>query len=296
MIIHAGYSKAGSRFFQKNVFPNMKGITFYEEEFCWKLFKNTFSNTTFEFDAEAEALKLDGAPNSLYSLQRLCGNIAKGTYNYEIVLRLKAMGFKKVIMIIRRQDAMVESLYRQYIQQGGVMKPHDFLNHDFQWSWAFLDYFQLLSHHVDVFGKENVLVFPLEETKDSMDTVLKKLKDFCGCEAIKFSTYSGDTKTTKVKGMKNKSLSFHSIKILRFLNHFSYNYYRPSGILPDKLTTRQIRYFLKKRTDPILHSLFSKNKQFFSDEFKAEVLKKYEESNRKVSEKFDLYLDRYGYF
>lgn len=296
MIIHAGYSKAGSRFFQKNVFPYMSGITYYEEKLCWDLFQNTFSSTTFEFDAEVESHKLDGSSTSLYSLQRLCGNIAKGTYNYEIVLRLKAMGFKKVIIIIRRQDKMLESLYRQYIQQGGVMTATELVEHEFQWSWAFLDYLPLLSHYVNVFGEDNLLVFPLEETKKSMHSVLDKLKYFCDCEEINFSAQPEENNNIRGKGVINKSLSFHSIKLLRIINHFTYNYYRPSGILPDSLTTEKIRYFLKRWSDPIINSIFLEKKQFYSDAFKEEVLERYKKSNKLLSERFDLNLGQYGYF
>jgi len=126
MIIHIGYPKTGTTFLQKNVFPFIKGIEFVTYEECRKIFKSLYSSTSLEFD-EAMIKAFQIQKGQLYSLERLTGEMRTGTYNAEIAHGLKKLGFRKVIITIRRQDKIIESIYRQYIQQGGVLKSKNFI-------------------------------------------------------------------------------------------------------------------------------------------------------------------------
>ena len=283
MIAHIGYPKAASTFFQKNVFPHMEGIKFYNLEDCRRLIRDICFATTLEYDAEAMREKIDCSPNAVYSYEWLSGRMGFGSYDYEIAVRLKDTGFTKIIIVVRRQDKWLESMYRQYVQQGGVLPPSSYPEDDIYFRWAYMDTLPLISHYVDLFGKENVHLICFEDMLNSMDKMLEGLKDFCGSEKVSFPA---------VVKEKHKSLTYQSIKVLRFMNHFTYNFYRPSNIIPKVIRTRNVRKVLEKCLDPF----FSGKKQFYDDDFRAEVLNKYRESNRKLSEEFNLDLDKYGYF
>ncbi len=287
MIAHIGYHKTGTTFLQHNVFPNIEGIKFYnvnieknsffKEKICWC--------PTLEFDKDAVIKELDISNNTLYSFENFVGFMGKGTYNYEIAHRLKEVGFKKIIVAIRRQDKMMESLYRQHVQSGGTLKPNEYLNDVRYFRWSFLDYYPLIQLYHDLFGRENVLILLQEELKESSELVTRKILDFCGAKGV-------DTKPTN--SQTNTSLSVLSIKLLRIINHFTYSNLRPSNLISKSISTWKVRTFLKY-IDPYSISLISFKKSFFSDSFMDETLKNFEDSNRKLESEFNINLSKYGY-
>jgi len=285
-IVHVGYHKTGTTFLQNEVFPFIEGVNYVDFNECAIKFRKIYRSTTLEFksyNTEEFGISL----GSLYSFEDLIGEMGIGTYNYEIASRLKAVGFKKIIITIRRQDKMVESIYRQYIQRGGVLPAAKYVENPDFFRWSYLNYYDLIERYSDIFGKENVLIFTQEELKDSLSTVLEKLKTFCGAsKQIKLGS-------SLKKG--NKSLSYCSIKLLRVINHFTYNVYRRSNLISNKITTWKFRYVLQSTVDTHLFSKIFSKRKFYSKEFTERVKQDFFESNQRLNNKYELNLDKYGY-
>lgn len=285
MIVHIGYPKTGTTFLQNGIFPNMEGLIYTDYKTCKKLFQPLISETSLSFDPNQ--FQLHSSPQALYSLESLVGAMGTGVYDYEIAQRLKALGFKKIIITIRRQDKMLESLYRQYIQQGGVQKPMAFVQDSDYFRWSFLNYSTLITHYAKLFGRENVFVFCQEELKENASAVLERLKTFCEASAI---TSHSEKKAA------NTSLSRLAIQWLRVVNHFTYNVYRRSSLISKKFTTWKFRNLLQSKLDPILLRRLSSKKDFYDSVFANDVLKRYQSDNRNLNQEFDLKLDTWSYF
>lgn len=287
MIAHIGYHKTGTTFLQHNVFPNIEGINFYnvnieknsffKEKICW--------SPTLEFDKVEVMKELDISDNTLYSFENFVGFMGKGTYNYEIAHRLKEIGFKKIIVAIRRQDKMMESLYRQHVQSGGTLKPNEYLKDVRYFRWSFLDYYPLIKLYIELFGRENVLILMQEELKESSENVARKIVEFCGAEGVEMKPANSQT---------NTSLSVLAIRLLRVVNHFTYSNLRPSNLISKSISTWKTRTLLKY-LDPYSISLISFKKSFYSDSFQNETLKKFEGSNKKIEKEFGVNISNYGY-
>ena len=273
-IVHIGYPKTGTKYLQNYVFPHISGINYVDYWDSMAQLEDVFMGTTFEHKCRRGPTPKE---NSLYTSERLVGTPATGVLNYEIALRLKDIGFDRAIIVIRRQDTMIESLYRQFVQQGSVLTAREFINDSEAFRWMYLDYYNLVDRYVQVFGCENVLVIPHEKLSRDPVGVSRRIGEFCGGEVENIE----DTR-------RNVSLSYISIKLLRIINHFTWNTFRRSQIISDHITTwkaRQVLIFF----DPLLRRL-SKKKFFGID------LSRYFISNRKLDETYRLDLKKYGYY
>ena len=290
MIVHVGYFKTGTTYLQNNVFPFMEGVHYHDYEESKKIFKPVHTGTTFEFNAEQVAKSFDQREDSLYSYERLVGKMGVGTYNYQIAERLKKLGFKKIIFTIRRQDKIVESLYRQYIQEGGVLKPSSFVKDRRYFRTSHLDYYQLIVHYADLFGKENILIIPQEELRNNQAVALEKLREFCGAKAIHLDMQK------KFGSRTNTSISYLSAHIMRIVNHFTKNEYKPSNLISGKITTWKFRFFFQSIIDRYLTPKSLKKKPLVKQSFKEKLLEEHVEENVHLQEEFDVNLEKYDYF
>lgn len=264
----------------------MEGIEYIDFLTCKRILESAYDDTTLEF-ANATFEEFSMKDHTLYSFERLVGKMGRGYYKYEIAERLKRIGFKKILITIRRQDSMVESIYRQHIHQGGVLKSKDFIKDREAFRWSYLDFNSLIDRYIELFGIENILIIPQEKMRSDLDGSLEELRDFCGADKIEVSKKRRDS---------NISLSYWSVKLLRIINHFTYNMYRPSQLISKRITTWKFRYVLQSKLDTMIIRRVLKNRKFFDDTFKEEVRKRYEAGNKELSQKFGLGLEKYGYF
>ena len=228
-IVHIGYPKTGTKYLQDCVFPYIKGVKYMGYWASMETLRPIFEGSTPDFISSD--IKI--IPNALYSSERLVGMPMTGILNYEIAQRLRDVGFDKVIMVIRNHDTMIESLYRQYIQQGGVQKAKDFIRDTDIFRKSYLDYDGLIEVYIKIFGEDNVLILNYEDLLLFPEYVMEKMRLFCGSEEIDFKC-----------GKRNVSLSYWSIKLLRIINHFTYNHYRKSNLISNRISTWKFRRLL----------------------------------------------------
>jgi len=177
-IVHIGYHKTGTSWFQKNFFPQVRGATYLDRRLVRDVFLNT---TAFLFDAERAAERLacqgwpivseedfSGFPDNSGCLEALSKDTA---------YRLHAVYPEaRIVIFIRNQIEMLRANYLQYVRGGGALSLKRYLfpyRHDphsakrqHQKPMFTLEHFayqHLIRHYRDVFGKERVHVFLYED-------------------------------------------------------------------------------------------------------------------------------------
>lgn len=294
MIAHIGYHKTGTTFLQNNIYPYIKGVDFIGYNACDLIFKDLINKSPNDYDTRKTMALIEDSIHidqvQLFSLEGLVGSLfyGRGANNHIIADRLKDLGFAKIIISIRNQHKLLESIYVQYIQEGGVAKSGHFFdaqNKIFDWGYA--DYYTLIQYYFDLFGKENVLVLLQEELRANEKESVDKVLSFIG-DGFKL----GERQKHR---HANKSLSRISVKLLRLINHFTYNVHKPSQMISKRISTWKFRFVLQNYLDPWLFLAISSKKTFIPDSTKLEIEKYYKVGNRKLMGLLGSDLSKFGY-
>jgi len=284
MIAHIGYHKTGTTFLQNFFFPYLSDVSYVPYKASNKIFEPlifcsslNFSPSTFH--ENMNKVLAENSINSqqeplLFSYEGLVGQMGQGMNNKEIADRLKIVGFTKIIISIRNQVKLIDSVYKQYIQQGGVAKVNTFFDPHYRlFHYGYCDYLPLIKYYQEIFGTENVMVFLQEDLKKEQDTVYQQLCQF-------MQVTMGDLPKPK---KTNVSLSRLSINLLRILNRFTYNYYSPSHLISKGISTWNIRGYLQYKFDPWFFSKISSKKPLLSPEYISKINDYYASNNSKLS-------------
>ncbi|GAB4247520.1 MAG: hypothetical protein Tsb0034_26760 [Ekhidna sp.] len=297
-IIHIGFPKTGTTFLQKNVFPNLKGIAYHDYKVADELFYETIYLDDLDYDAdynrERIASSFSNDENTLFSFESLAGApyIYKGVNRSLIPSRLRKIGFNKVIISMRNQCDMLDSLYRQYVVQGGVMKFKDFVDLDEKWKLSirpfylgYLEYDKLVEKYVSVFGRENVLLLQQEDLRNNQEDLVAKLVAFTGAKKL----------MKNKKGPSHESLTNLSIHLLRFCNHFIFTSQKPNNLIWNKINTWFVRRFFAVILDPFLFRFVSSKKSFVNSAMIGKIKSRYEVSNRRLELLLDTAINKKYY-
>ena len=229
-----------------------------------------------------ELMQMHNSDSSmLLSYEPLTGHHIKTEFpnRSQIARRLKAAGVNKIIITIRNQSDVLESTYKQYIKSGGVLKASKFfdLNNNAT-PYFYIDYFnyaKIIELYSGVFGIENVKVFQFENLFLNNGSFNNQLARFLKVENTDFRNPAG----LKV----NKSLSNFSTKLLRIINHFTYNSYRPSSLINKKLSS-----YLFYKILILIDRSKSKNKLI--SKYENEICSYFLNSNSSLEEKYNINL------
>lgn len=226
----------------------------------------------------------------------------------------------KIIIIIRNQLSLLKSLYGEFIKLGYPGSYNDFLEYAYKFQdRSFLSdfcYDYIYSTYKELFGKENILLMPLESyrdiktkellKKDGEILILNKISEFLGIENAKYDNF----------GHFNKSLDKNVLAIKKELNRDNKHDYG-NGVLGTVENQRLLKYFekdlkisppkeaindvLTKRT--LLKEAFKKseeNKNLEIDyscdpELKSRIYDFYAESNKNLSDTLNMNLENLEY-
>jgi len=177
----------------------------------------------------------------------------------------------KIFLVIREQADWLESRFSQLAKSGGSWETEELLRRlafNCNWLEAYQDY-------VKTFGKDNVLILPMEKLKQNRDGFLDEFYNFTGIERF----YPDDNKVNPKFYNKGYSrASFFIAKSLnRFLNH------------EQKL---KLKHLLLRRLDKYL-SWSGRN--MIDKKYKKLIKIYYEESNSTLSKTTGINLEKYGY-
>jgi hypothetical protein len=196
-LIHIGYRKCGSTWMQRRMFPAMSGIDFigkrYDEPgLAWlvDLRDALIKRHCFDFSPEEvhalieqHARPEDGRMRVL-SFEGFSGEVWRGSMDSKRNADRLQQTFPgaKILIVVRRQVAHLESLYKQYLLTGGVLPIGKFITadiHHLQFSIDSLQYDRLAEYYIRLFGRENVAVLPFELLTSNAQDFSNAVCDFC---------------------------------------------------------------------------------------------------------------------
>jgi hypothetical protein len=122
--------------------------------------------------------------------ETLCGDPFQRRYDGRHVADRICQAFPraKVLIGIREQKSMAISAFREYIALGGTLKLKDFIGvGDEPMSYTpilredFLTYHYVVDYYQRLYGRENVLVLPIEQLQRDRAGYVQTLRRFCAC-------------------------------------------------------------------------------------------------------------------
>ncbi|MEO0895352.1 MAG: hypothetical protein AAFY71_02955 [Bacteroidota bacterium] len=322
--IHVGLFKTATTYLQKQVFPNIDGIDYFTihkpfQEYIWTINqKAPFQPSSFDpTNLNTFSQKI------LISREDLLGSPFHNYINAHHTLTELKQNFpeSKILLTIRKQDDLIESLYRQHIQAGGVQSVRKFINYDrysnsykpytFKHginldihSLNYLDIYNYLSH---VFGQENVTLIPYELIKDDKELFLEKLATFLDEDSLNISI--------SAKSSSNRSISKLSISLARVLNRlFKIKSNSGFGLIPQTpFREYLLRHYKKNKVLGLLLLLSSKitvrnilqngldkfiyvKGDCLKEKYRNGIMNQHAASNQKLDDLLGLHLKKYKYY
>jgi len=214
-ILHIGYAKTGTTWFQEDFYPNVNNINFFRQN-------TVLEDIITEYDSEKIHAKYSFDKRSVFCDENILGNVLFGSSSTkEITLRLKKIFPNgKVVIFIRNQLDLIASAYSQHIKSGGTFGIKRFFEQTkyinfYHQSFFLYEYFQfheIICFYIEVFGKENVHVFAyedfLEDNYQFLTNYTKILNLDVDLEKISFNK-------------KNIKLRKRLFRFIKFSNHFT---------------------------------------------------------------------------
>jgi hypothetical protein len=325
--LHVGMPKTGTTFLQTRCFPYLKGIRYGDKALIELLERIIYLNPIM-LDLQRTAQEAQSAlgqvaeDSILLSYERLFGNMLRN-YEDQVYLTgcLKAIFPEaKLLIVIRRQDELVESIYKQSLQSGYYQTINSFLNYRHQTfgesgdrlSLPNLDIKQFdlhryVQHYVANFGRDHVAVLPYELLKHDRRDFLTQLAAAVNVEPF----YPAHDR------QENRSYSWAACQIALLLNRFV----RVEGdgsrllqVIPNKPLTSflqgkpaerrvyrvlrglnsrlTLRYVLQNGLDRLIYvrgNLLSRKKR-------ESIMAFHRESNMRLDQEFNLNLKLFGYY
>ena len=298
-IFHIGMPKTATSYLQKNFYPNLNlhylgkhyDSKSRDREFA-RVFAELFSMQPFGNKEPIYTKIKDMMPNSgkiLYSNELMSGTSRINFLNaFQISHHLREC-FKnpKIIFVIRRQDSFVESIYRQAIRGGYSGSIESFINYKRDkfnksspgkggWIDIYsLDYLSWIEHYCELFGKASILILPYEKLKYNKKAFLKDIANFIDVEYIE----------PKKSEQTNKADSYLLLNMMRLAN-----------LCLSKRIQNRINDILFIDKIFSLLNYIPYEKKFLSKELAKEIIKFHSNSNKELSKRYNLSLEKYGYF
>ena len=237
--IHIGQRKCASTYLQR------VGLSSHPEiDLVWDDHKRLFFDLVdfgFDFDIVAfrQAIKKSplrnskpGATKRVFSHDTLCGGPTAADARLNADLCYRAFGRIKTLMIIREPYSMLYSFWDYYVQVGGVLSLHDYLNSRASPVrptflhrdniWKRVQHYQLIRYWMSLVGEDRFGVFLLEDLSTDFDAFHSNIYDFIGVDA----TYRPS------KRRDRPGYPYAVAQLKRFTNRYTKTAANPAGLLP----------------------------------------------------------------
>lgn len=275
--VHIGFPKTATTYLQTAVFPNLAedGFEYVGKAASARFFTPLITDDDTIFDPQAMAYRVQertaGARTALFSYEGLTGEHYRSGFvnRSQIARRLRQVGFERVLITIRNQFDVLESAYKEHVRSGGVLRACDYLSLDPEKPGylhpRYFDYHLVYELYAATYGHDNVLVLQCEHLGDP--TLLRALSSFLGTRPISMSP----------RPLENTSVSYEKTVFLRFMNHFTRSSFRPSSLLPRRLSSAAVHRGLSAL--PFGNS----DRSFLDAAARASIRDLYAKSNRKLA-------------
>lgn len=290
--LHLGIHKTATKYLQEDVFPAIKDIAYlarakYERDLLDSLLHQDVLTFNYHKDEIRDAFLAKAGQGDLpllISNELFFGNIFYHNNNrYSLLLKLKTLFPEaKIMLSIRGQRQMIDSIYREYIVQGGCGEIAEFLNPQTPRNKSILSYTpsldpeslkygEYLDSIAELFGIDNCLFLPYEMLIKDSPSYLRQILEFLGSTAK-----AEDFSQQKRHGsMSNRTLNF-----LRIINKLHYSAMHGAGWFPNSLNFGHVVRRMK------IGQLSREN----SAPFKFELPGDYQEDNNYIDQKYKLNL------
>lgn len=275
--LHLGIHKTGSSFLQKEFFSKYNDQqTLYIDRANLSDFKGYILHTDdFAFEVE-KALEIFNSIISKFgpcnrivlSDEEFYGNPFMGVLDRKrnIDRLIKVFGDSLSVMIfIRNQQLLLDSLYKQYVKTGGTADFNNFINYKrypLFFNIDYLKYDNYLNYLNRALGQNRIKIFLYEEFIKDKQKILREIDSFVRKEVSNYEfSPSNDIRV-------NSSLKSGNVPIMRFLNKFSKSPKEPF-LLFSIFSHKVIRKVLVK----LSFELLNKRKFFLTNELSIEEIK-----------------------
>jgi hypothetical protein len=311
MLIHVGYPKASSTFLQESLFRADHGYCpLYGSKDDRGLLTTMvvdapifrFDVQQFKLDVESRLKRVEGRDLiPVISAEGLIGSQFDPIAALSKVVAdriAEACPNAKIMIVVREQRSMILSIYFQYVRGGGIKSLEDYLHADGlpvhrQASWsgvypAFLEYDCIVEYYQRLFGRDSVMILPLEMLIRDAPAYLDRITRFSGAK----------TDIAKVsKSTVKQGIPANVIGLRRFANALlSNNPDNPfSFLLPAPLYWRGARH--AKRTIENVGRNFNADHahQHYRERLDTIFQTRFADNNRRLAQMSGLDLASYGY-
>jgi hypothetical protein len=301
LLIHVGLHKTGTTWLQKLVFQAKAGR---EIEYCGDIgliYREFIVPDFTDFDPDQArarfaalcATATDTGRLVVISGENLAGRPFHAKFHREIVADRLAAVFPEahILITIREQNAVILSMYGQYLRYGYTSSLRAFLQepppeaaHDPVLNRSFYDYERLIATYEQRFPRHNILVVPFEWMLAEPAAMIEHLSEGTGVELTPVAVETARQTTNSAWS----DLAYNSLRHLNRLEsqdsrwQLSPGMFRPNAMAAriDRLTPA----FLRQR----MHKARRQQVEDAIGNF-------YAPSNRRVSERIGIDLEQYGY-
>jgi len=314
VLIHIGYHKTGTTWLQNELFvsgnstfhplsKNGHEVCSLAEHFIHdenRYLLNSFDSNEVVIKRELALLKEDylsgDNPCFVMSHERLSGNPHSSGFDGSIIAKRIKNIFPngKILIVIREQRSFILSNYFQYLSSGGNHGIEKYLTLKYDgkrpgFSPNHIDYYPLITHYRELFGKENILILPYELFKKDGSAFISTLSRFVGKKIVvdeaRFNTY-WNKKEAPFLNYRLRCLNL--LKTSSSLNNYS--------ILSNS-TSRGFAKLITSLLTPLIPDQFNKNvRKTLSASIDKSIIGRFEESNKRVAELIKMDLKEYGYY
>ncbi|GAB5565785.1 MAG: hypothetical protein Wins2KO_28480 [Winogradskyella sp.] len=269
--VHLGIHKTGSSFLQKVFFPHYTDNVCFLDRAKLASFKEYVLNEDdFEFE-KTKALELfneavganQNCNKVVISDEEFYGNpylaVLDRKRNFDRLYEIFGKSLK-VILFLRNQQNLLNSLYNQYVKTGGSASFKAFLNYKkypLNFRVPYLLYDKYVDYLIKTTGVDKVKIYLYEDFLENKSDVLNDMNKFITNKSNELLGFSNFDKKV------NASLNNGNIPVLRFLNKFTKSLKSPFLLLhinAHKLIRKlflNLRFGLSPKRNYILTSLTS---------------------------------------
>ncbi|MFB4205482.1 hypothetical protein KBTX_03381 [wastewater metagenome] len=229
-IVHIGYHKTATNWFQRLFYPGAQGLRYVHRKHVRAAF---IHHDAFHFDpatARATLGKRDDEDIILCE-EELSGNLHNGglfgCLSKEVAQRIhRTLPGARIVIFIRNQPAMIASVYKQYVKEGGTHGVNRYLHHahylhesGFQpakaplFRFEHFEYLPLIRHYQALFGRERVHVFPYEAFARDGEAFVTRFADALGLDVPPQPLHADRVNIGYRRG---------TLALARLINHFTY--------------------------------------------------------------------------
>jgi len=224
IVLHVGMHKTGTTFLQWNVFH------FIDANYLWHVFYKSWLKDLLNISKDVDYERIKHKLKKILSTEKVNIISEENIYTYQFTKeddrfarleRIKKVFPKaKIIFGTRKKEENLVSWYVEYVADGGVLDYHGFLEKHMNLDK--LDYEPYIKKLIELYGKENVFVYSMDELRKDQDLLIKKICKFIDVESPKKYRHEP----------ARVGYGLNLLKISLFLNRFFKTPLNKKGVIP----------------------------------------------------------------